>query len=257
MKVSSIPLPPQPFIDNVGGGNFSKTGQHLFELLRDRCALKPNNKIFDLGSGCGRLAIPLTQYLDEDGEYDGLDIVLPMVEWCRTNISSRFPRFRFHHTNLKNTAYNNNNNGADSKNYTFPFADGAFDVVVATSVFTHLIPQSADRYAKEVARVLKDDGCALLTFFLMTEDYDKNRAAGLVKFDFTDRHSGHAFLVKDNPEAAVGYDEHHALPMLRSAGLSVDAISYGSWSNHLGCWSFQDVILVSKAQISRPPYPPD
>src|ERR1700732_279677 len=99
----SIPLPPQQFIDSVGGGDFYQVGREVFDLVRRRCNLLPTDRILDIGSGCGRLAVPLTEYLTAEGAYDGLDIVLPMVEWCRENISTQFPRFRFHHANLKNT----------------------------------------------------------------------------------------------------------------------------------------------------------
>lgn len=115
-----IPLPPQRFVDLVGGGDFCKVGREVFELARQRCNLRPTDRVLDIGSGCGRLAVPLTQYLTAEGSYDGLEIVLPMVEWCRENISTRFPRFRFHHASLKNTHYSES--GDDAENYTFPFS---------------------------------------------------------------------------------------------------------------------------------------
>lgn len=239
-----IPSPPRHFIDLVGGGNFSQVGQDVLDLVRQRCKLRPTDRVCDIGSGCGRLAIPLTQYLTAGGAYDGLEIVLPMVEWCRENISASFPRFRFHHAGLKNTLYSPS--GSDAKDYTFPFPDRTFDVVVAASVFTHLVPPSAVRYAGETARVLKDDGRALLSFFLRTEDYDDHAA----EIKCSHRYADYSVADVESPETAIALDERWVLSMLRSAGLSVDDISYGSWNNHRG-GGLQDVIVVSRAHAAR------
>jgi SAM-dependent methyltransferase len=237
----SIPLPPQRFIDSVGGGDFYQVGRGVFDLVRQRCKLRPTDRILDIGSGCGRLAVPLTEYLTAEGAYDGLDVVLPMVEWCRQNISTNFPRFRFHHASLKNTAYSES--GGEAKTYTFPFYDRTFDVVVAASVFTHLLPSSAARYAEETARVLKDDGRGFLSFLLRTEDYDNDSA----QIKCGHHYSNYSVAVDDNPEAVIALDERWVLSILRSSGLSVDDISYGSWNNHRG-GGVQDVVIVSKAE---------
>ena len=44
--------------------------------------------------------------------------------------------------------------------YTFPYEDGEFDVVVLTSVFTHMLPDDVAHYLDEIARVLKPGGRA-------------------------------------------------------------------------------------------------
>jgi SAM-dependent methyltransferase len=234
-------LPPQRFIDSVGGGDFYQVGRGILDLVRQRCKLRPTDRILDIGSGCGRLAAALTEYLTTEGAYDGLDVVLPMVEWCRENIAAKFPRFRFHHASLKNTCYSES--GDDAKIYTFPFGDRTFDVVVGASVFTHLLPSSAARYVEETARVLKDDGRGFLSFFLRTEDYDDDNA----QIKCGHRYSNYSVAIPDNPEAVIALDEHWVLSILRSSGLSVDDISYGSWNNHRG-GGLQDVIVVSKAE---------
>ena len=235
-----IPLPPQGFIDAVGGADFLAMGREIFGHVQRRCGLKPTDRILDIGSGCGRLAVPLTQYLGPEGEYDGLDVVWPMVEWCRRNISAPFPRFRFHHASLRNSRYSDT--GADAKDYTFPFEDGRFDLVVAASLFTHLLPASAARYAAETARVLRDGGRAFLSFFLRTEDYDER-----AQIKAPHRHPAYSVADEDNPEAVVALDERYVLSTLREAGLSVDDVSYGSWNNH-GGGGLQDVIVASKGR---------
>jgi hypothetical protein len=169
-----------------------------------------------------------------------VSLVLPMIEWCRTNISTRFPRFRFKHADLKNTLYRES--GGDAKDYTFPYPDRSFDVVLATSVFTHLRPASAPRYAKETAHVLNDDGRAFLSFYLRTEDYSDTDAELKFLYHYSDYH----IAQKDNPEAVVALDERWVFSTLGGAGLSIDDVSYDSWNKHRG-GGLQDVIVVSKA----------
>jgi SAM-dependent methyltransferase len=101
-RAKSIPLPPREFSEAVGG-DYCAIGKQVLDLIRQRCKLRPTDRILDIGSGCGRLAVPLTRYLSGEGAYEGFDVVLPMVEWCRQHISSKFPRFRFQHADLKNT----------------------------------------------------------------------------------------------------------------------------------------------------------
>src|SRR5437868_12657499 len=57
----------------VGVGDFRTVGDELKELLI-RSGLKPSDRALDIGSGVGRVAIPLTRYLDS-GTYDGFDVV--------------------------------------------------------------------------------------------------------------------------------------------------------------------------------------
>src|SRR6266404_851954 len=66
----------------VGVGDFRIVGGELKELLI-RFGLKPNDRVFDIGSGVGRVAIPLTHYLNASGRYDGFDVVRRGVTWCR------------------------------------------------------------------------------------------------------------------------------------------------------------------------------
>ncbi|PZR88658.1 MAG: class I SAM-dependent methyltransferase, partial [Hyphomicrobiales bacterium] len=136
-------LPPKEFIDLIGGGDFAE-----FDLVVEKCEVTSTDHILDIGSGCGRVAIPFTEYLTT-GKYDGFDVVLPMVEWCSQNITAKYPHFNFQHASLKNTKYSNRDDVASC--YVFPFENDTVDIVFATSVFTHLVTGSARQYAKEIA----------------------------------------------------------------------------------------------------------
>ena len=66
--------------------------------------LKPNHRVLDIGSGIGRMAIPLTEHLTS-GSYEGFDIVPTGINWCKENIEKRFPNFKFTLTSISNDLY--------------------------------------------------------------------------------------------------------------------------------------------------------
>jgi len=246
-EVNGIPLPPQKFMDAVAGMATTEimhiaVGRKVCETAIERCRIKPTDSILDIGSGCGRVASHFAGKIT--GEYHGLDIVLPMVEWCRENISRRHSNFQFHHADVSNTLYRRQ--GADAGSYIFPFPSDKFTVVLAASVFTHLVPASARQYAREIFRILRPNGRALLTFMLVNDDWRRKVKAG-ERFIVDFVHSGEGYLTADpdNPESVIAFDQNDATRMLTDAGLVIEDISLGTWSGNPG-WIGQDSILVSK-----------
>jgi SAM-dependent methyltransferase len=221
--------------------NHAYVGQHMFDLIRNHCGLTSSSTVLDLGCGCGRVATPLAGYLT-NGVYHGIDIAEPLIGWCRDNISTRYPHFHFHHADLSNSAYRTE--GRAAVTYTFPFDDSHFDVIFATSLFTHLLPEAARHYANEIARVLKPlTGRAFLTFFLMNDAYRRRRKTAQI--DFRYQYDGCSVSCKEKPESAVAYEERDAVVLLRNASLSIESLSLGKWIGNPG-WTFQDVFVVSR-----------
>jgi SAM-dependent methyltransferase len=245
MNSTTLELPPQEFMNAVAGENISsethvEIGNIFKRLLVDKCSIRPSDSILDIGSGCGRIASRFAGYTI--APYHGFDVVLPMVEWCQENITPRFPNFKFHHAAVKNTLYSDA--GIDASNYVFPFADGTFDVVFATSVFTHLLPASARQYAKEIRRVLSNRGRAFLTFYLMNDERRRRIEAGdLTSAWFPHQCDGYKVASLENPEAVVAFEQSDATMILQDAGLKVETVSLGAWAKDDG-WTYQDAILV-------------
>src|SRR5688500_5001218 len=84
------PLLPPNWLHSVGGWDFKEVGEEFFQYFVNLGGLEPDQRVLDVGSGTGRMALPLTRYL-EDGSYDGIDIVAASVEWCRKTYSRRYP----------------------------------------------------------------------------------------------------------------------------------------------------------------------
>jgi ubiquinone/menaquinone biosynthesis C-methylase UbiE len=119
--------------------------------------------VLDIGSGIGRVAIPLTEYLSEEGRYEGFDVVEKGVQWCQTHITRQFPNFQFQYIPLNNDLYRSD--GQDATQFSFPYPDDQFDLIVVNSVFTHMLPEEVDNYLGEIRRVLETDWQVLCFLF--------------------------------------------------------------------------------------------
>ena len=159
-------LPPW-WLRDVGGSDFKRTGAEFLRYFIEIAHLRPEARVLEIGCGSGRMALPLSRYL-QDGTYTGIDITPQSIAWCQRHISRRYPLFTFVHADLYNKRYNPDGK-LHANSYTFPFADRTFDFVFLTSVFTHLLPADATHYLQEIARLLAPQGNALLTFFLLND----------------------------------------------------------------------------------------
>ena len=199
-------LPPQEMIDFVGEGDFRLVGETFLIYLKKLGGLKPHESILDLGCGCGRMAIPLTRYLDTTGAYHGLDIYKDGIEWCAEHITSKFPNFRFQSVDIYNKRYNPGGNESASS-FRFPYQDDHFDVVFAASVFTHLCKKEMLWYLSEISRVLKKNGRCLVSFFLFNETakYDVDPKRNNLEFNYV--FGEYRAEREDDLEYAIAYDE--------------------------------------------------
>jgi SAM-dependent methyltransferase len=147
------PLPPEELIYRVTGirdegPSFLESGRT--SALEIEAALVSWNRqldsfdrILDFGCGCGRILIWLER-LAERCELYGADIDADVIEWTAANLpfvqldrNSRFP--------------------------PLPYPDAHFDLVLSSSVFTHIDEPSQDLWLAELQRVTKPGGYLLLT----------------------------------------------------------------------------------------------
>ena len=234
---------------SVGNGDFKAIGLAFAEELKRSCGLLPHHHVLDVGCGTGRIAIPLTQYLAPEGRYEGFDPAREAVRHCRRKISPSYPNFRFQLADLYNKNYSPWGRFKDSE-YGFPYPDGAFDVVFAVSVFTHLLPAGTGRYLQEIARVLKPGGRFLATFFLLNEASTESVEAGHSTIPLPGRYELHRVAVPDVPEAAVAYDEAFVMGLYARYGLKLkQPAAYGSWSSGRppsGYAGYQDLVVAER-----------
>ena len=143
---SSELLPPDDLQAYVGPSPYHKVGAEFLGYFTNLCGLHPHEAVLDVGCGSGRLAVPLTRYLNNDARYEGFDLSEAAIDWCRENISTKFPQFRFQVSDVRNDAYAHRDKPRiKAARYTFPYENNSFDFVFLTSVFTHMVRADMER----------------------------------------------------------------------------------------------------------------
>lgn len=238
-------LPPLHLRRYVGPlRSFESSGTEFMGYLRTLAQLRPDERVLDVGCGCGQMALQLQDYLDENGSYVGVDIHRPSIDWCRKAIGSCRKNFHFEHIDVRNLAYNPNGT-QPAEAYRFPFADGSFDFILLKSVFTHMRPADVSNYLSEVARLLTSNGRCLATFFLLNNEQAKlaGKGANALAFDYGE--GEWRYVHKHSPESAVAYEEKFVVQLVEQYGLAVKKQIYGHWSGREDGLSFQDMLFIS------------
>lgn len=237
------PMTPPRSLIFVGGGDYRQIGDEFFKYFVEYCGLAPCHRVLDVGCGIGRMAVPMTSYL-QGGSYEGFDIVRDGITWSTNAITSRYPRFRFQLADIYNKVYNPGGRCAASE-YRFPYDDDSFDLVFLTSVATHLLPGDLEHYVAEVSRVLKPGGRTLITFFLLNDVSHAQLSQHRCVLDFSVGCDGYRTISASSPEQAVAFEEEYVRNLYRSHGLTImDPIRYGSWSGREQPVSFQDIVVA-------------
>ena len=237
------PLPPR-HLAFVGGGDYDAVGRQFLGFFRELGGLESGDRVLDIGCGVGRMAMPLTGYL-EGGSYAGFDVGRGMVRWCRRNIARRWPNFEFDWAPVHNGKYNPFGDVTGTE-FRFPYEDASFDFTFATSLFTHLLADEARHYLAETARVLKPGGSCLLTFFLLTAEAEAARRSGGAMLDFAHPIAGGRTTDAAQPEAATAFPADDVRAWCEEAGLRVTAIHAGVWSATPGAETLQDMLVAER-----------
>jgi SAM-dependent methyltransferase len=99
--------------------------------------------VLDFGCGCGRVARPLAASIP--AALHGCDVNPALIGWSQANLAGEFRR--------------------TASQPPLPYADGAFALVYALSVFTHLHDPQLRGWLAELARVTRRGGIGVLSLF--------------------------------------------------------------------------------------------
>ena len=238
-------VPPRKFRLHTGPAEFLTVGKAWVQQFVAYGGLKPQERVLDVGSGVGRVAVALTSYLDSTGSYEGFDMYADGVAWCRRHITPRFPNFHFQQADIYNGIYNNRGKYRADE-YKFPYDDGSFDFVFLMSVFTHMLPRDVEQYFSEIARVLKKNGRCFTTFFLLNDESRALIEAKASTYNFQHKGDGYQTVEEAEPETAVAYEEKYICGLYEKNGFDIiTPIHYGSWCGRKETM-FQDFVVARK-----------
>ena len=251
-----------PNENNRSGGKYSYAEwAHVIGIFQTlmymHLDVKEDNAILDVGCGAGLLGIASEPFLGKKGRYVGIDVSKKDIEFCHSHYPSR--QFSFIHLDVKNPAYAPHKKNGGKK---WDIEDNSFDLVTALSVWTHLNEGDAKFYFKEISRVLKSNGRALITFFLLDDLYKKSldartKAKGRFHMTFQDKwifdqsaYGSEAWfspIWAKPPESAIGVTREGLNSLMIESGLNRIAFYPGNWKEVPGVF-FQDVVVFEKAQ---------
>ena len=227
---------------------WKKSGELFFRnVLIRKLGLQPNHRVLDVGCAIGRLALPLIDFLDrESGSYDGFDISPSAIEWNTRNVTSKHPNFTFTLADIYSAHYNPDGREMP-ETFRFPYPDETFDVVVLSSIFTHLVPDTALNYWQQIFRVLKPGGRCWGSIKLLNDETGRLIDAGKADFSYGIHDKGFRYTHEGRPEAALVLDEAQVMQQLEETGFEVVEIARGNWCGRDADGpKAQDAIIVAK-----------
>lgn len=153
--------------------------------------LGPESRVLDIGCGTGMLARALVDHLRAPGMYYGTDIIPAAIEFCRKTYAH--PGFHFLVNEMTSV----------------PIQDQTFDVIVLSSVFTHVFPDEMAALLRELKRLLAPAGFVLADAFTSdtVADYEGDRGMVVVNGDGLRRRIADAGLVEVEVESMEWTDD--------------------------------------------------
>lgn len=219
-------------------GKFESSARDSAALIDRLGLLREGDRVVDLGCGCGAMVPALVERIGERGSYVGVDVHAPSLSWCRRRWR-RDPRLRFERVRGRSPY---GGGGEEPGAARLPVADGAADLVLAKSLFTHLLAGEAGDYLREIRRMIAPEGAALITAFLF--DGERFAASPPPAFPHPRVASPVRWRRALRPSAAVAYERRTFLDRVAGAGLTVAEEIHGFFPGEAAVPTGQDVLLL-------------
>ncbi len=214
---------------------FESAARETAEFLDRLDLFAGARSVLDVGCGAGAMVDEIARRLPPEGRYVGFDVHAPSIRWCRSHWAAD-PRLDFDLAPIASPY--GSASGAPLSTYRFPLADGEADLVLAKSVFTHLLEADARHYLSEIRRVLRPGRPAVVTAFL----YDPAEPAVRRAFPHS-ASEGLRVHSRARPTAAVAWEKARFVHRIEEAGLRLQWHSPGYYPGR-EYLTAQDVLLL-------------
>ena len=226
--------------------NYLAAARDTRDTLERENLIGPTHCVLDVGCGTGVMAAEFASLLGTAGRYIGFDVHRSSIRWCRRAFASD-ARFEFHEAVIASPY--GRGRSAPATTYRFPAPDHTVDLVLAKSVFTHLLPPAALHYLTEIRRTLRPGGTAMITVFLFAPASRTGRGES-PWFSLGGTASVVRWRWRARPEAAVAYEMQHFTEMAHQARLEIVKFLPGFWPGEAGQPQGQDVLLLRHSPSS-------
>lgn len=136
---------------------------HYGLFLQKFADLKPNSHVVDIGCSWGYLGFALANFLNKDGAYLGVEVQSEATKWSKERLGWLGENFQFVHLDIYNDYYNPKG-GVPRSQVNLPIPDEWANVMIAGSVFTHMLEDGVQGYLHEICRVLAPGGVAAFSY---------------------------------------------------------------------------------------------
>ena len=240
-RLGQGPLPPLWLRRHAGRiADFDRPNPDWLSMLQMHGVFdRDSPTILDVGCGPGSLALALRPRLGHLSRYIGFDVHEPSIRWCsRAFTGDR--RFEFALAEVSSPY--GNQEGASVLTYRFPLEDGGASVVLARSVFTHLLESEAAHYLGEVRRVLAPDGLAFISAFLFEGPGGRDEVPA---FPYPVEESTLRWRVGARPHAGVAYSRETFLGLVGTNGLRLTELRAGFLPGTASRLTGQDLLVLA------------
>ncbi|ROQ00100.1 methyltransferase family protein [Stella humosa] len=205
-----IPVPPMELMRTVGpvDDRFYRNPDRVNIFDYEHSGIDYDG-VFDFGCGCGRIARQMMLQAQAPSRYLGIDLNAAAIAWCQANLAPHRPGMAFRHIDIYNRGLNPAGSPAA---VAFPAFDGGASLVIAHSVFTHILERDLAFYVGQCARALRPEGGLFRsTWFL----FDKRLFPMMQDFQ------NGLYINLDDPTNAVVYDFAFVRATFAAAGLKM------------------------------------
>jgi SAM-dependent methyltransferase len=230
--LDSVPTPPPALMKRVSAIDdpavFKQGGLNNFHeflgALNRHAPATSFRRMLDWGCGCGRITAHFL-HLPNGPEVLGCDIDAEAVAWCNYHLKAE--AFR-----------------TIAPLPPMPYEDGAFDLVIGYSIFTHLTRQAQEAWLAEMRRVIRPGG------FFLASTHGTGAAARLLRRGdrFRMAWSGVYDGIQDQALAGIAPDSYYRTTFqtrrytLREWGRHFEVVDY----IEQGLGGFQDLVVMRR-----------